>query len=556
MANGTTAKLSHRLRTENATATSDWTPTVNVELGWRSFLYHWPILPGLALALLLGLASAPAVFLLGDDAEYAIVADSLSTDWRSLSNANIEDLGPTAFVREAPLMLYLVALARLAVGSAEAAVVFVSMAISLSTVAAVYALGAKLRSRTAGGYAAALLAIMPLHLILGRRAFFEAGVTLFLALSVLCAIFWLERRNTRWAVLTGLAASAAVLSNYSGLLVLVPLLVALAAAFATTRRAPKAEETPEERRARKAARRALGHQAGFMAIPIAAGLLAWLALLWHLQATKDWAAHLGWFGYQAPPSGVPARPWHWYLTDGSLGLYAHLGLFLAMLCLIGLGFVVFRPRHRPISVAGLLVLLSWPLAILAFFSMRTEKEWFYVVPLAPALAVLAAEPMARMTEKFRAVLSQDNRRSPFQATTMAVAGTLLVAAVIGYAPTSRSYTQTVEGASWYGAGVREAAAFIHDSDPEAGQIGTTIARYSLHLYNGQTTYHWYVDHDFVEQQIQAGAVRYLVIDSYLPLDHETVWFDEIKDKYGSEAIAKFPEVGPRVWVYELYPTPV
>lgn len=524
---------------------------------------HWPLGVVLVVALAMRWINLFPVFFYGDAAEYAIVARSLSEDPRMLTYPDLEGFGTNPFVSQPPLLLYLFALAGRLVGNVETGAVLVSVLLGAATCGLVYAIGVHLQGCAMGTLAGLVLAVLPPHVSLSRKALLDVGLTFFMTLAILCFLLWTSRRTTRWSVATGLAAAAAVFSKLPGVLIVVPLGVGVLYALWQHAHRPLAAEAQVSVLRVQAARRADLRHATWALVPVASLGTIYLLLVWYLRASRNLFEKLGWqFGrVAAGDEGVGSRPdppWHWYLTDGSQGLAAQFGPIVVILVLVGLGLAIWQAWKYPSRRPALLVLLAWPLSVLLFFTLSSRKEGFYLLPLSPAIALLVAWPFGPARAAIERVLA----RAPAAAARPGARTAALLALAILVAvlpPAVVAMEESVLTERSYGYGVKEAAAWIHENDPDAAQVGTLLGRFTLKFYNDQTTYHWFVPHHFVESEIEAGRVRYVVWDDYLNLTYERDWMRDLVIRYGGEVVQTFvaEAAGPdrvRVTVYELHPS--
>jgi len=91
--------------------------------------------------------------------------------------------------------------------------------------------------------------------------------------------------------------------------------------------------------------------------------------------------------------GASKLPWFFYFKD-SVGSYA-LTYPLAILTMVGVGYVSLKEKTL-IDKSLLLKLTGWVLIILVGLSIPGDKKVRYVLPMVPALALLAAYPLAEM----------------------------------------------------------------------------------------------------------------------------------------------------------------
>jgi hypothetical protein len=511
---------------------------------------HWPLLPGLLVGLALRFMGLFPAFLYGDEAEYATVARSLAEDPRAPQYPQLEGFGAAPFVSQPPLLLYTFAAFVKLTGSAVAGPLVASALFGTATIAVVYALGVLVRDRWLGGLAAGFLAILPFHVAVSRSAQLDAGFTFLFSLSLLLFVLWLRRPSLRLALGTGFAIAATALAKLPGILVVVPMAAVLGArAYQDW---SEAKRSPDLRRrlAARQRRRQDGLHLLAASLPLAALAFVYLLQLWLLHATVDWLSKLGWQAnrVQGLSTGNVPRGWDWYFTS-ELGLLVQWGLALAGLALVGWA-MAWRDLRDPSRRWLMLTLILWPVVILLFLVASQRKEWFYALPLSPPGVLLATWPVHAAARKAWR-LSRPLPGQPWWRTPGAVLAVVGLAAVAAFAPLHFSLQQGIGGKD-YGYGLREAAEWIEGQDPGAAQVGTTLGRFSLHFYNGQPTYHYYVNHTWLDGQVEAGRLRYVVVDPYLNLTYEQEWMQGFVARHNGTLVQAFDNGrGRQVDVYRL-----
>jgi predicted membrane-bound dolichyl-phosphate-mannose-protein mannosyltransferase len=536
-----------------------WRERVQYARYWAlDALPHWPAFVVFAVALWMRLWNTFPVFYYGDDAEYAIVASYLRDDWRNLAYPDIEGFGPTPFVSQPPLLLYLFALAARVVGDMEAAATLVCVLLGSLTSVVLYAIGVRLQGRTMGTIAGLFLAVMPYHVLLSRKAYLDVGMAFFMALTILCFIRWLDRRSWTWAAATGIAAAASALSKLPGVLILVPLLVGLLIEFW---HAGRITFDPVHSRLGRRELGRLGTHALAAFAPIALMAGFYVGLLWYLKSTVNLVNKLGWqWGrvaatHAGATNAVADHPWHWFLTSSVSSLPAQAGVLVTLLAFAGIALLL---RGMPAKVPTRnLVAILWFATYLSFLTLSHRKEWFYIVPLLVPAALLAAAPIRPIVDWFQGGGLAFWRPRPRHAGAFLVVAALLLTGVAAAQPTVQTLSGVVYKPRTYGYGHEEAAALIHARDPDAIQVGSLLGRFTLHFYNGQRTYHWFVPHDEVNRSIQAGELRFVVIDTHLRLDYEEKWMRGLVETHHGELLAEYQndKGHTKVWVYELHPRP-
>lgn len=512
---------------------------------------HWPALALVALALLLRLVGALPLHYYGDDAEYATVARSLAGDPTNLAYPDIEGWGPHPFVSQPPLLLYLFAAGAHLAGGVELGAVLVTAVLGAATAGVVYGIGVELDGRAAGSLAALFVAVLPTHVTMSGEATLDAGLSFFFALSVLFFIVWTRRRTTGWALATGAAAAAATFSKLYGFLVYLPLLVGFALVALSDWRSSDGEE---------GGWRNMAAHLGWAGLPGAVlsatylGLLAYLEALVDLQAKIQWqlARVSGGGAAEGAGGGGTSTPWHWYLTDERWALQEQMGLLMALAALVGLAWAAWRTWRGPRSPAWAALAL-WPVAVVGFFSLSGRKIWFYVLPALPGLAALAALGLAPAVAAIRDRWS-GLASTPTADRASAVAAALLVASLPVAGPAMATHERHISENSLYGYGVKEAAHWIDDQDPDAGQVGTLLGRFTLHFYNEHRTYHSYVPDHEMDRAVREGEISYVVMDNYLRSFDQLGWMQDLVDRHDGELVKEYSATGyTRVKVYELRP---
>jgi hypothetical protein len=135
-------------------------------------------------------------------------------------------------------------------------------------------------------------------------------------------------------------------------------------------------------------------------------------------------------------------------------------------------------------------------------------------------------------------------------------GGLLLVAVPAYGAAVESYEDFALGQTqqqYFGYGTKEAARYIHEQDPNAAQYGTLLGRFTLHWYNEQPAYHWYMDHTYLEGQVANGKLKYIVYDEYLDLAFDEQYMRELIQKYNGELVQTYRAGWGEVKVFELHP---
>lgn len=235
----------------------------------------------------------------------------------------------------------------------------VAAGVGVATVYLAYELGRLLYGRRAGVLAALLMALMPYHVVVTRQVLLDGPMTLFATLTlVLLARFVLSGRAA-WLYATGAAMGLTVLSKETSIVLLGAVYAFLAL-------------TPELR----VRLRDLAISVGVMALVIAPFPLS----LVFAGRTGTGESYLTWQLFRRPN-----HDWLFYpekVPDA-------VGALVLIAAVVGLW--LFRRegswRER--------LLLCWIAVPVVFFELWPVKGYQYLLPIAPALAVLAGRALSR-----------------------------------------------------------------------------------------------------------------------------------------------------------------
>jgi 4-amino-4-deoxy-L-arabinose transferase-like glycosyltransferase len=346
----------------------------------------------LGLALVLAAAAALRFWGLGHDIPAAIPVDEQELVHRSFYMMRSGRLHPQFFdFGQLPLYLQLaVSVVRFLAGStsgewyslAEASVTsfFLPARVMMAaagtlTVLLVFRAGMRWGSRTAL-LAAALMAVVPLHVDYSHRAVPDALTTMFVALTVLLSIAASEKGTLRAFIWAGAAAGLATACNYHAITALVlPATAALVQPGAWRRRTQ------------------------MTGVVVAAALTGFL--LGAPYTLLDFPAFLNSFGAlaaaarQAPSVGMPAALYYldavrnqfaWPGSSGPMMATGWPGLLLGLAgCALAVVRAVRGPGGQRWAIVAAFVLLHF-----VFISVRPVVGPRYLLPLLPAIALLVA----------------------------------------------------------------------------------------------------------------------------------------------------------------------
>jgi 4-amino-4-deoxy-L-arabinose transferase-like glycosyltransferase len=404
----------------------------------------WLPAVGLAVAVVVG----AAVRLVGvgdigfnsDEAVYAGQAAALA------GNADYAQF--FAIFRAHPLLVQFLLSVVFHFGVSDVAARLLSVVIGLAAIPLIYLLGAELYSRRVGVVSAAVLAVLPYHVVVSRQVLLDGPVTTLFLLSMLLLARYVTSQRPGYLYMSAVAGGLTFLAKETAILIL-----PVGAAFILM--------TPEVRLGRRRLLKALG---AFMlaASPYPISIVVSGAsgtaknfLIWQLLR----------------------RPNHGFTFYAEI-LPGALGISLLLLAIIGIVIAVRRATWQD------RLLLAWVLVPLIFYQVWPVKGYQYLLPIVPALIVLSARLVELMPAAGAAIRSRrPNLGFRAVAVTRAGAGALALLLILPLA--FSSLTQVgVQGAVGSLAGTgglpggREAGGWIERHVPEGGAfmtIGPTLS---------------------------------------------------------------------------------
>jgi 4-amino-4-deoxy-L-arabinose transferase-like glycosyltransferase len=313
-------------------------------VGWAMFA------TGIALAVFLRFWRVDAVGFNSDEAVYAGQAAAI---------ADVPELEPYFPVfRAHPLLFQTIHSIGYQLGAGDAFGRLLAGAFGLATVVLVFELGRLLYGRRAGAVAAVLMALMPYHVVVSRQVLLDGPQTFFLTLTLYFLVRFAIGRRAAWLYAAGGAMGLSVLSKETSILV-------VGAAYAFFALSPEVG----------ARLRDLAVAGGLMVVAMAAYPLS-LQLAGHSRSGHAYLA------YQL--FRRPNHDWTFYAAT----VPKAMGFLVVALAVAGL--VLYRKR---ISWRETL-LVSWIVVPALFFQLYPVKGFQYLLPTAPAVALLAARTLA------------------------------------------------------------------------------------------------------------------------------------------------------------------
>ena len=218
--------------------------------------------------------------------------------------------------------------------------------------------------------AAVLLAVMPGFFWLSRLALLETMLLFFLTLSLLLFYLWLQNKQDRYMVLAGLSVGLGILTKYQMVVAVVVMAVSLLFL------------------ARGLLKRAFLR---FTLLVVTAVLVVvpWIVVAYQVYASTfltQWlyALQVGNPEKLAYSSRFPAPIFYFIDMVWPYDAFHPISIALYALGLAGLVFLALRHRKADKFV------LVWFACVYVFFTLITNKEWRYVLPLFPTLAIAAS----------------------------------------------------------------------------------------------------------------------------------------------------------------------
>jgi 4-amino-4-deoxy-L-arabinose transferase-like glycosyltransferase len=230
--------------------------------------------------------------------------------------------------------------------------------IGIATVAATFALARSLYGRTAGLYAALLLAVMPYHVVVSRQVLLDGLMTLCATVALCCVVRYVESGRMIWLSAGGGMMGAAIITKETSVI----LLGGLYAFFALT---------PGRLRIRHLL------VASLVMVTLVASWPLMLRIAGHSQTSQS---YLLWQLFRRPNHGT----WFYFTT-----LPPWIGPAVLLVVLAGLVWLRDEGTWRE------RLLLAWIAVPVIFFTLWPVKGFQYLLPIGPALAALAGRVFAR-----------------------------------------------------------------------------------------------------------------------------------------------------------------
>lgn len=366
-----------------------------------------------------------------------------------------------------------------------------SVAFGVGTVYLVFLVGRLLYGRRAGLVAAALLAVMPYHVVVTRQVLLDGPLVFFSTLTLYLLAKYAVTQRPMWLYATGAGMGLTFLSKETGF-------VLVAAVYAFLALAPRIKVRVRD-----------------LAISGAVLVLTMLPYPLSLYFGKSGKTGKSFFAWQ-----LLRRPNHgafFYFTT----VPSAIGFVVIAAAIAGLWILRRERSWREV------LLLAWVLVPVVFFQLWPVKGFQYLLPIATPIAVLAARALARLPIGRPARPGQRAIQSPI------VTGVIVAAIGLSLVlPTLQRISPSSSGTFLAGsggvAGGREAGRWVGDHVPEDAQLlalGPSMANI-IEFYGDRKTYGLSVSSNPLHRnpvyeaianpdlQIRRGDLQYLVWDSY------------------------------------------
>jgi 4-amino-4-deoxy-L-arabinose transferase-like glycosyltransferase/putative flippase GtrA len=358
-------------------------------------------------------------------------------------------------------------------------------AIGVATVGLTFMLGRKLYGTAAGLLGAALLAVMPYHVVVSRQVLLDGLMTLCATGALYCVARYVENGRLSWLLACSSMMSAAILAKETS----VVLLGGLYVFFALT----------------PAARLRVRHLWLAMLL-IVVEVAIWPVMLRLAGHSRTGQSYLVWQLFRRPNHGT----WFYFTV-----LPSWIGPAVLAAALAGLIWLRREATWRE------RLLLSWLAVPVLFFTLWPVKGFQYLLPAAPILAILAGRTLARALPLPR------SRMAGRLAMGVLAAATAVSLAIPAWARSQPSYSVTMAGTGGMTGG-REAGEWILRHAPQGSRllaIGPSVANVlefyghhqvsalsvSTNPHDRNPSYAPVVNPDL---DLRQGEFQYIVWDSY------------------------------------------
>jgi hypothetical protein len=365
-----------------------------------------------------------------------------------------------------------------------------SAAVGVATVGITYLLGKLLYGRRAGLVAALFMALMPYHVVVTRQILLDGPMVMFATLSLYLVARYAVTQRPAWLYAAGAAMGLTAMSKETSL-------VLLGSIYAFLALTPHLKVT---------VRRLLG------SIGVMGSVLILFPLSLQLAGKAETGGnYLAWQLFRRPN-----HDWIFYASE----VPKAIGFGVVIGALVGLWTLRKRGSWRET------LLLAWIAVPVVFFQLWPVKGFQYLLPIAPAVAILAARTMARWGDG-----RPSGVRTFFTDRRVAVVATGVICATLLLSTWGRIDTAgsaTFLAGSGGVPGGREAGGWIEKHVPKGARmlaVGPSMANI-LQFYGHRKAYGLSVSPNPLnrnpsyepiknpDQAIRANDLQYLIWDAY------------------------------------------
>jgi hypothetical protein len=443
-----------RRREAGLVVRSRFNPVASVASLGRAFGdFLWRHHTALFLVAIVGIAALPRLWgitdvgLRGDEAVYAGQSAVLSGDDELDRYFVLASRGNSNFL----FYQQVVAAVYLLFGVSDVAARLVAIGFSTATVLVCFELGRTLYSKHVGLLAGLFLALSGYGVLLGRLALLDSTLVFLFSLSLMFFAKWLMTGRDRWLYAFAAALAWTIQAKVTGGLVLVIavnyLLVSRQLGLLSVRRVLLA---------------GLAFTVFFIPVWIQLALKG-DQLLEFLADSGDRVAHV---------------PWYYYIDK----LITFEGFVTPLIWVIGIAIALKR------WTTGDRLLLFWVLVAALFFQVYPLKAFNYVLPLIPALSVLAGRAVHDIAIAFVGWARRPRRIGARLGLNVGRTATVLAGCAI-FVATASPVLAAVKSDSYFG--LREAALWLkNNTSKDAGVLTLSkgSAQYALSFYAKRDAY--------------------------------------------------------------------
>lgn len=269
-----------------------------------------------------------------------------------------------------------------------------------------------------------LLGIMPGYFWLSRMAMIETMLVFFFTVSMFCFFLWLRGRQDKFLIFGGLALGLGVLTKYQ---VVIAGIVMIASIVVLGRGYLKK----------------LFSRFTLLIVTVTAVIIPWIYVAYQIYASGMWSQWLYALQIGNPEKslysmrfGTFATPVFYIIEMTWPYSDAHpISLLLYALGLAGLGLMAWRRKPED------KYLLVWFGVVYVFFTVIANKQWRYMLPIFPVLAMSSSSLIVSALGKAKKILTSQQVTLNKKRLTQVAAGFLIVFTLVGaYYSVSDAYS--------------------------------------------------------------------------------------------------------------------